>query len=707
MGYWNNKTEDEKKEIWELNQVGKAKNSPDWMLPVSSSGYLPDNLAMTYLKVAESLPDKESVEEMTRWLKSWMEAKRSEFEDYESFKETLLMKGYNARAKQGAENEGKSYSDYCKHISLMAAPQSSVWELVEKPLDMLMFAVLKDDIANGNDTIIYNNETFNFLRNGTRETFWNHVQAGALAHDIAKEFLKEKGEDVPEAEHLAAVVEEKVKAALQGVEDGSIKGTKGTLWIKEGAYMALDELRNVFKGTYQTKYFGTYNGDLELEIATHKVGAVLREAGVEMDVKRVSPEKDEQLSPERMFELKYAWMQALKEKGYETRDRKTGQLYVDKNERRILFQYSNMDKCVLDAYSEFIMKALANITPEINLSEIPKFSDSVIDIKPSEIPAFTDMIKELCCKDGSLLANEGTGQIEFREKMLTETMAKIMKVTADKVNLPFSYYNGPYYTAMLEAFYKDEGMRKIFSAGGVDFDKVFREAVAKTDSGMMHRSSKSCPEKDLRERLESPEGIRNSINKHSCIVGLAQELQNILKDNRTAGEERIENVSFEAIKRQVGEWTKERPIMNELEKNNPGTIKECAAAAIYACEFLYELADMPDLGPKLKDAVSRHFAPDLNSLKQKELVSQNFSQEPTKEEPTKEEPTNEEPMIQRRRIRPVIKDVGPQSEKPMAKSGPEFPDIKEQNTLDIAKNASTPNVRKRPVPQRSKDILSR
>ena len=142
--------------------------------------------------------------------------------------------------------------------------------------------------------------------------------------------------------------------------------------------------------------------------------------------------------------------------------------------------------------------------------------------------------------------------------------------------------------------------------------------------------------------------------------------------------------------------------MNELEKNNPGTIKECAAAAIYACEFLYELADMPELGPKLKDAVSRHFAPELNSLKQKDPVSQNFSQEPTKEEPA-----NEDPMIQRRRIRPVIKDVGPQSEKPMAKSGPEFPDIKEQNTLDIAKNASTPNVRKRPVPQRSKDIPSR
>lgn len=574
------------------------------------------------------------------------------------------------------KNEGESYSDYCKNISLMAAPQSSVWKLVENPLDMIRFAVIKEksseDDSRKNDPTDYNNETYRSLRNGTSETFWNHIQAGALAHDIEKEFLERKGEGLPSAKHLAEAVTEKVNAALKGIKDGSIKGTEGTLWIKNGAYMALSELKGVFK-----------DADQELAVATNKVGTILREAGVEMDAKRVSPGKDEQLSAERMLELKRAWLQNLKDKGYKTGDGRTDNL---------------MDSHVLDAYFEFMMTA-------INPSEVPALTDTVKEIKPSEIPAFTDMVQEWCRENGSLLANEGTGQIEFREKMLTEAMAKMMKGLAEYANLVGDMVSiGAVYTGSLGAFYKEERLREIFGAGGVDLEKVFANAVLKTDSELIRHPTDAFPEKDLRERLESLEGMWNSINKNACINSLSQELRNVLKDN-TASEERTRNGSFEAIKRQVGEWTKERPRMNELEKNNPGTIKECIDATIDICQFFYERAKMPELGPELKDAVSKYFAPDLDSLKQKESISQHSYAEPTNEGPTG--------FTQKRRVggnAPLPEDK--------AKGGPSFPGITD-TTMDIAKNKTTPSAQKEPeepkvpkhpekhTPSKSKDFLSR
>ena len=450
MGYWNNMSEKEKEAIWALG-LGDGVSS-DYRNTSGDPEAIPDQIAKTYMKLARSLrerviPDREgAVEEMTKWLQSWMEERGHKFKDHESFKNDLLMKGdglmkgKDARAKLERKNEGEKYSDYCKHISLMAAPHSSVWELVEKPLDVLRFAVLKEksseDDSGKNDPTDYNNETYRSLRNGTSETFWNHIQSGALAHDIEKEFLERKGEGLPTAKHVAEAVAEKVKAALQGIEDGSIKGTEGTLWIKNGAYMALSELKGVFK-----------DADQELAVATNKVGTILREAGVEMDVKRVSPGKDERLSAQRMIELKRAWLQNLKDKGYKTGDGRTD---------------NRMDSHVMDAYFEFMMTA-------INPSEVSALTDTVTEIKPSEIPAFTDMVQEWCCKNGSLLANEGTGQIEFREKMLTEAMAKMMQGLADYANLVGDMVSiGPLYTASLEAFYKEEKLREIFGAGGVD-----------------------------------------------------------------------------------------------------------------------------------------------------------------------------------------------------------------------------------------------
>ena len=407
-----------------------------------------------------------------------------------------------------------------------------------------------------------------------------------------------------------------------------------------------------------------------------------------MDAKRVSPGKDEQLSTERMLELKDAWLQNLKDKGYKTGNGRTD---------------NRMDSHVMDAYFEFMMTA-------INPSEVPALTDTVTGIKPSEIPAFTDMVQEWCRENGSLLANEGTGQIEFREKMLTEAMAKMMQGLADYANLVGDMVSiGPLYTASLEAFYKDEKLREIFSAGGVDLEKVFANAVLKTDSELIRHPTDAFPEKDLRERLESLEGMRNSINKNACINSLYQELRNVLKDN-TASEERTLNGSFEAIKRQVGEWTKERPRMNELEKNNPGTIKECIDATIDICQFFYERADMPELGQKLKNAVSQHFAPDLDSLKRKESLSPHFSLEPTKREPANEGPTG---FTQRRRVGGNV----PLSEN-KTKSGPSFPGITD-TTMNIAKNKAIPSIQKDPeepkvpkhpekhTPSKSKDFLSR
>ena len=692
MGYWNDKSEKEKEAIWALWLNDGI--SPDYRNTSGDPEAIPDKIAMTYMKLAWSLrerviPDREgAVEEMTKWLQSWMEERGHKFKDHESFKNALLMKGdglmkgNDARAKLERKNEGEKYSDYCKHLSLMAELQST-WGRVgittKNPLDKIRFAVIKkkssEDDSSKNDPTDYNNETYRSLRNGTSETFWNHIQAGALANDIEREFLERKGEGLPTAKHLAEAVTEKVNAALKGIKDGSIKGTEGTLWIKNGAYMALSELKGVFK-----------DADQELAVATNKIGTILREAGVEMDAKRVSPGKDEQLSTERMLELKDAWLQNLKDKGYKTGDGRTD---------------NRMDSQVMDAYFEFMMTA-------INPSEVPALTDTVTGIKPSEIPAFTDMVQEWCRENGSLLANEGTGQIEFREKMLTEAMAKMMQGLADYANLVGDMVSiGPLYTASLEAFYKDEKLREIFGAGGVDLEKVFANAVLKTDSELIRHPTDAFPEKDLRERLESLDGMWNSINKNACINSLYQELRNILKDN-TASEERTLNGSFEAIKRQVGEWTKERPRMNELEKNNPGTIKGCIDATIDICQFFYERADMPELGPKLKDAVSQHFAPDLNTLKRKDPVSQHFSPEPTNEEPANESPTG---FTKSRRVR-IDNGFGHKDYEHQFEP-------KSQDSMNIAKNKTTPSAQKDPeepkvpkhpekhTPSKSKDFLSR
>ena len=233
---------------------------------------------------------------------------------------------------------------------------------------------------------------------------------------------------------------------------------------------------------------------------------------------------------------------------------------------------------------------------------------------------------------------------------------------------------------------------------------MFANAVLKTDSELIRHPTDAFSEKDLRERLESLEGMRNSINKNACINSLYQELRNVLKDN-TASEERTLNGSFEAIKRQVREWTKERPIMNELEKNNPGTIKGCIDATIDICQFFYERANMPELGPKLKDAVSQHFAPDLNTLKRKEPVSQHFHEEPANVE--------YKGVLERRRVRiPASNGSGHKD------YGHQF-EPKSQDSMNIAKNKATPSTQKEPeepkvpkhpekhTPSKSKDFLSR
>ena len=284
--------------------------------------------------------------------------------------------------------------------------------------------------------------------------------------------------------------------------------------------------------------------------------------------------------------------------------------------------------------------------------------------------------------------------------MLTEAMAKMMQGLADYANLVGDMVSiGPLYTASLEAFYKEEKLREIFGAGGVDLEKVFANAVLKTDSELIRHPTDAFPEKELRERLESLEGMRNSINKNACINSLYQELRNVLKDN-TASEERTLNGSFEAIKRQVREWTKERPVMNELEKNNPGTIKECIDATIDICQFFYERADMPELGPKLKNAVSQHFAPDLDTLKRKEPVSQHSHEDPANVE--------YKGILERRRVRtPASNGLGHKDYEHQFEP-------KSQDSLDVAKNKTTPSVQKEPEeqnkpkgPKLSKDTLSR
>ena len=150
--------------------------------------------------------------------------------------------------------------------------------------------------------------------------------------------------------------------------------------------------------------------------------------------------------------------------------------------------------------------------------------------------------------------------------------------------------------------------------------------------------------------------------------------------------------------------------MNELEKNNPGTIKECIDATIDICQFFYERADMPELGQKLKDAVSQHFAPDLDTLKRKEPLSQHFSPEPTKGEPANVEYKG---ILERRRVRtPAINGFGHKDYEHQFES-------KSQDSMDIAKNKAIPSIQKDPeepkvpkhpekhTPSKSKDFLSR
>lgn len=633
MGYWNDKSEEKKNEMWnrELRQFGISPDYrnlikvPEYMTDnekwaqewaeeyrkeeMMSPENIPDNLALAYGKRAMMLPDKESVEEFTKWLQPWMAERGHVFEDYDSFKNVILRKSYGAMLDHSA-NKGadpcKNYTDYCKQIALKTSPKASIWKVgsiaTENPLDILRLAVLTNRSSK------YNNSTNSFLLDGTGESFWNHIQAGALAHDIVKDFLEGKGEGVlPEAELVAEAVEKNVRDALQGIEDGSIKGTEGTLWIKEGAYMALGELRGVFTGVYRDPDKHTpYNGSLELAIATTRVGAILREAGVAMDVEGDQKEKQKypELPPERMLELKEEWLQSLKEKGYETQNAQTGQPYINQNEFES--QYLFMDSHVVKTYHDFVMEN---------------------KITPPEIPAFTDMVQEWCRENGSLLANEGTGKIEFREKMLTETLADVVKEIAranQNIDTTFIDGCGMFYADGLDELYNDKSykckgksVREIFGAGGARFDHVFAEAVAKADSALLrHKTTMAyrLSEKDLLERLENRKSMWDNIHKNACTNKLFCEVLNIL-DDYTRSEETKQNEALDAIKRQVGEWKHDRPRMKILEKHNPGTIKECIYKALDLCGNYVNTGDLKERVDKAfsTNSVARQKAKDTRS----------------------------------------------------------------------------------------------
>ena len=649
MAYWNSLTEEERNKRWS-NAYRPFGLTPEYRNPLPYPDHMSNRLAMAYGKLAASLPDKESVEEFTKWLQPWMAERGNAFKDYDTFKKTILAKSYGAVLEYSTDKNGKKYSDYCKQVVIRTDPKSSIWKLggiaAENPLDILRLAVITNNSRN------YNSFTHQFLRNGTSEAFWNHTHAGALANDIVKGFLAKKGEGLPTAAHLAKAVEKNVKAALQGIEDGSIKGTEGTLWIKEGAYIALSELRGVFKGAYQDPKKNTsYNGDLELDIATNKVGAILHEAGIPMDIERVSPGKDEQLSPERMFELKDKWLQALKEKGYETRDDQTGQPYVDKND--FDSQYLFMDSYVIEAYRDFLTYS---------------------EITPSEIPAFTDMIHEWCRENGSLLANEGTGRIEFRERMLTEALHEELTRQVDEMDQ--EPYSEQFYAAALDTSYKNESNREIFGAGGVDYKRVFEEAVAKTDSTILQSRRLQYLAKEASERLESRENMWDNLHKNGCAFNLSEELELILNDDDVS-EDTKQKTALDAIKKQVDEWNTTDPRMQEMESKHPGTIRECVDRAIdLSGVFL-------DVSTKLKETAAKAFV---------------------------EKPTN---SVAKPKVRtPAINGFGHKDYEHQFES-------KSQDSMDIAKNKATPSTQKEPeepkvpkhperhTPSKSKDFLSR
>lgn len=574
MAYWNNLTEDERKKKWD-NAYRPFGLTSEYRNPLPYPDHMPNRLVMAYGKLAASLPDKESVEEFTKWLQPWMAERGNAFEDYDTFKKTILAKSYSAVLEHSTDRHGKKYSDYCKQVVIRTGAQSSIWKLgsiaAENPLDILRLAVITTKEGN------YNSFTHKFLRNGTREAFWNHTHAGALANDIVKDFLDKKGEGLPTAKHIAKAVEKNVKAALQGIEDGSIKGTEGTLWIKEGAYMALSELRGVFKGAYRDPKKNTsYNGDLELDIATNKVGAILREAGIPIDVERVSPGKDEQLSPERMFELKDKWLQTLKEKGYETRDDQTGRPYIDQND--FDSQYLFMDSYVIDAYRDFLTYS---------------------EITPQEIPAFTDMVHEWCHENGSLLANEGTGKIEFRERMLTEALHEELTRHVDEMDQEPE--SDQLYAAALDTLYKDASKREIFGAGGVDYKRVFEEAVAKTDSTILQSRRLQYLAKEASERLESRGNMWDNLHENGCAVDLSEKVDLILNNDDASENTKQKNV-LDVIKKQIDEWKTTDPRMKEIESKRPGTIRKCVDKAI-------DLSDTSlDVKTKLKETAAKAFA---------------------------------------------------------------------------------------------------
>ena len=573
MGYWSDLTEEERNKRWS-NTYRSFGLTSEYKNPLQYPDHMPNRLVMAYGKLATSLPDKESVEEFTKWLQPWMAERGNSFKDYDTFKKTILAKSYSAVLEHSTDRYGKKYSDYCKQVVLRTGPKSSIWKLgsisAENPLDILRLAVITNNSRN------YNSFTHQFLRNGTRESFWNHTHAGALANDIVKDFLDKKGEGLPTAVHLAKAVEKNVKATLKGIEDGSIKGTEGTLWIKEGAYMALSELRGVFKGAYRDPKKNTsYNGDLELDIATNKVGAILREVGIPMDVERVSPGKDEQLSPERMFELKDKWLQTLKEKRYETRDDQTGRPYIDQND--FDSQYLLMDSYVIDAYRDFLMYS---------------------EITPSEIPAFTDMVHEWCRENGSLLANEGTGQIEFRERMLTEALHEELTRQVDEMEP--EPYSEQFYAAALDSLYKDGSMRETFGAGGVDYKRVLEEAITKTDCTILQSRRLQYLAKEAAERLESRESMWDNLHKNGRAFSLSEKLELILNDDDVS-EDTKQKTALDAIKKQVDEWKTADPEMKEIESKHPGTIRECVDKAIDLSGVFM------DVSTKLKETATKAF----------------------------------------------------------------------------------------------------
>ena len=603
MGYWSDLTEEERNKRWS-NTYRSFGLTSEYKNPLQYPDHMSNRLVMAYGKLASSLPDKESVEEFTKWLQPWMAERGNAFEDYDTFKKTILAKSYGAVLEHSTDRHGKKYSDYCKQVVLRTGPKSSIWKLgsiaSENPLDILRFAVITNTSRN------YNSFTHQFLRNGTHEAFWNHTHAGALANDIVKDFLDKKGEGLPTAVHLAKAVEKNVKATLKGIEDGSIKGTEGTLWIKEGAYMALSELRGVFKGAYRDPKKNTsYNGDLELDIATNKVGAILREAGIPMDVERVSPGKDEQLSPERMFELKDKWLQALKEKGYETRDDQTGRPYIDQND--FDSQYLFMDSYVIDAYRDFLTYS---------------------EITPQEIPAFTDMVHEWCRENGSLLANEGTGQIEFRERMLTEALHEELTRQVDEMEP--EPYSGQLYAAALDTLYKDGSMRETFGAGGVDYKRVLEEAITKTDCTILQSRRLQYLAKEASERLESRESMWDNLHKNGCAFNLSEKLGFILNDDDVS-EDTKQKTALDAIKKQVDEWKTADPEMKEIESKHPGTIRECVDKAIDLSGVFM------DVSTKLKETATKAF--EANPTNHTEPKVTRAKQKATQNTRTKNTPT--------------------------------------------------------------------